>query len=63
MKRVGTILKRKNTKINMLSLYVTPEGIEPPPREPESLVLSIKLRSHKIGVLVASTGIEPVFGV
>lgn len=26
---------------------VAPEGIEPPPREPESLVLSIKLRSQK----------------
>lgn len=25
---------------------VAPEGIEPPPREPESLVLSIKLRSQ-----------------
>lgn len=42
---------------------VTPEGIEPPPREPESLVLSIKLRSQKMKLFVASTGIEPVFGV
>ena len=30
------------------SVFVAPEGIETPPREPESLILSIKLRSQII---------------
>lgn len=31
---------------NELNWIVAPKGIEPLPREPESLVLSIKLRGH-----------------
>ena len=27
-------------------IYAAPDGIEPPPEEPESSILSIKLRSH-----------------
>lgn len=40
-----------------LNWIVAPKGIEPLPREPESLVLSIKLRGRKIPV--APPGIEP----
>jgi hypothetical protein len=30
----------------LLTLFAAPEGIEPPPKVPETFVLSIKLRSR-----------------
>lgn len=32
---------------NLRDMIVAPEGIEPPPKVPETFVLSIKLRSQK----------------